>query len=596
MTRKFLVKVEKMRLLQGLEDGMEVRGEDRGEKVLAVQMRWKGAPRAGMVPFRRASRRRKDSSGERVAKPGAPVEWDDEFENLCCFSTVSGDDHVQNFGPWHVSFSLSYGESKEKMVVIGKASLNIAEMASNMESRVEKEVPIRLQVAGVARESTLLVFLSFAEIRDSQDSTGLVQNPIEVNGSANNGLLENEEERKNEQNHDEASVGQTDSDGNSETNSGNESRLSSSFGNRLDLVKKAPFFSWKRRRLSFKSEKIKTSEDENRNDIASTSAQNENVTKPTRTAYQSSTTSNWETRDLTSRDGSTKLRANVFFASFDQRSDKAAGGSACTALVAIIAHWLQSNQNMMPSRPEFDKLIIDGSSEWQKLCNNNAYVNDFPNKHFDLETILHADLRPIHVSREESYIGFFGPEKFESLKGAMSFDELWNEVETKADEHEPRIYIVSWNDHFFVLKADVNAYYIIDTLGERLFEGCEQAYILRFDESTSIHAKIKTQKVSAEEMAGQDTANSKEESEEIICSDRGCCKEYIKRFLAAIPLQELEQEEKKETVPYYSLHQRLQIEFNFTRSSSSSSSSPISSSATTSTSYLITDDECLDQL
>ncbi|KAK3043732.1 hypothetical protein RJ639_001928 [Escallonia herrerae] len=547
-----------MRLLRGLQDGMEDRGEDGREKVLAVQMRWKGAPRAGMVPFRRASRRRKDSSGERVARPGVPVEWDDEFENLCCFSTVSGDDHVQKFGPWHVSFSLSYGESKEKMAVIGKASLNIAEMASlniaemasMMESRVEKEVPIRLQVAGVARESTLLVFLSFAEIRDL---TGLVQKPIEVNGSASKN-----EERRNEQNHDEASLGQPDSDGNSETNLGNESRLSSSFGSRLDL--------------------------------------NENVTKPTKTAYQSSTTSNWETRDLTSRDGLTKLRANVFFASFDQRSDTAAGGSACTALVAVIAHWLQSNQNMMPSRPEFDKLIIDGSSEWQKLCNNDAYVNDFPNKHFDLETILHADLRPIHVSRRESYVGFFGPEKFESLKGGMSFDELWNEVETKADEHEPRIYIVSWNDHFFVLKADVNAYYIIDTLGERLFEGCEQAYILRFDKSTSIHAIIKTQKVSAEEMAGQDTDNSKEESVEIICSGRGCCKEYIKRFLAAIPLQELEQEEKKETVPYYSLHQCLQIEFNFTRSSSSSSSSPISSSATTSTSYLITDDECLDQL
>ncbi|KAK3040919.1 hypothetical protein RJ639_028793 [Escallonia herrerae] len=505
-----------MRLLRGLEDEMEDRGEDGGEKVLAVQMRWKGAPRAGMVPFRRASKRRKDSSGERVAEPGVPVEWDDEFENLCCFSTVSGDDRVQKFGPWHVSFSLSYGESKENMAVIGKASLNIAEivsdvesqairkvslsiseMALNMESRVEKEVPIRLQVAGVARESTLLLFLSFAEVRDSQDLTGLIQNPIE----------------------------------------------------------------------------------------------NENLTKPTKTAYQSSPTSNWETRDLTSRDGLTKLRTNAFFASFDQRSDKAAGGSACTALVAVIAHWLQSNQNMMPSRPEFDTLIIDGSSEWQKLCNNDAYVNDFPNKHFDLETILHADLRPIHVSRKESYIGFFSPEKFESLKGAMSFDELWNEVEAKADEHEqePRIYIVSWNDHFFVLKADANTYYIIDTLGERLFEGCEQAYILRFDESTSIHAKIKTQKVSTEEMAGQDTDNFREGSEEIICSGRGCCKEYIKRFLAAIPLQELELDEKKETVPYYSLHQRLQIEFNFTQSSSPSSSSPISSSATSSTSNLITD-------
>lgn len=135
-------------------------------------------------------------------------------------------------------------------------------------------------------------------------------------------------------------------------------------------------------------------------------------------------------------------------------------------------------------------------------------------------------------------MGFFSPEKFDSLTGVMSFDEIWdNEI-----SRSPGVYIVSWNDHFFVLKGDEDGYYIIDTLGERLVEGCDQAYILRFDHGSYL---------------------TESGSNEVICRGKECCKEFIKRFLAAIPLKELEMEEKKEAVPYYSLHHRLQIEFNF---------------------------------
>ena len=38
-----------------------------------------------------------------------------------------------------------------------------------------------------------------------------------------------------------------------------------------------------------------------------------------------------------------------------------------------------------------------------------------------------------------------------------------------------------------ILKVEADAYYIIDTLGERLYEGCNQAYILKFDSSTVIN-------------------------------------------------------------------------------------------------------------
>ncbi|GMP98482.1 hypothetical protein CsSME_00046350 [Camellia sinensis var. sinensis] len=75
-----------------------------------------------------------------------------------------------------------------------------------------------------------------------------------------------------------------------------------------------------------------------------------------------STTGPWEEKELVSIDGQAKLKANVFFASFDQCSDKAAGESACTALAAIIANWLQSNQDNTPTRAQFDRLIVEGSS------------------------------------------------------------------------------------------------------------------------------------------------------------------------------------------------------------------------------------------
>ncbi|KAL7258364.1 hypothetical protein ACSBR1_004481 [Camellia fascicularis] len=155
----------------------------------------------------------------------------------------------------------------------------------------------------------------------------------------------------------------------------------------------------------------------------------------------------------------------------------------------------------------------------------------------------------------------------------MSFDHIWDEIRKNAegDNDMPRIYIVRWNDHFFVMKVDVNAYYIIDTFDERLFKCCNQAYILRFEDSALMRGKVEKEAVSSDQA-----------SEDEICSGKECCREFMNRFLAAIPLRELESEENKEPVSYFALHQRLQIEFNFTTSLSLSSSSPASSTNSTS--------------
>ncbi|XP_011081558.1 uncharacterized protein LOC105164575 isoform X2 [Sesamum indicum] len=554
--RKFQVAVKPIKLEGLLEEG----GPDTTHKSVAIKIKWKGEPKflPLMPPFQ--SRPKKDASSERILNK--TVEWEEDkwFENTCCFSLVSNH-HDPKFGVWQVTFDVVY------------------------------------------------VLFNFVEIREHQDSAAMARTKsIQVKGSTGG---ENVKARRRSLSQEEVCLDESDESGSfAPTSLSNKSRTPSVSGTVLDTDKKEGWFSWKSRRFSFKraktkDEKTESCSIENKIDAdpqCSTSSsvdpfndsakQKDDPTKPCLgSEHQDNTAGTWEEKELTSRDGQAKLKASVFFASFDQRSDKAAGGSACTALVAVISHWLHSNSDSMPNRLEFDNLIMQGSSEWRKLCENVAYVNDFPNKHFDLETILRADICPISISNNKSFVGFFGAEAFESLKGAMSFDDIWKEISSNiaADDSAPRIYIVSWNDHFFVLKAEANAYYIIDTLGERLFEGCNQAYILRFDENAIMRKGAEKENADQSKTEASETENSEEdkEQEEILCSGKECCREFIKRFLAAIPLKELEEDEKKKAGSYFSLHHRLQIEFNYSCSSSlppSSTSSPLSSVTTTSSS------------
>ncbi|RWW84365.1 hypothetical protein BHE74_00007032 [Ensete ventricosum] len=310
----------------------------------------------------------------------------------------------------------------------------------------------------------------------------------------------------------------------------------------------------------------------------------------------------WELKELMSRDGHMKLATQVFFASIDQRSERAAGESACTALVAVVADWFQKNHHMMPIKSQFDSLIREGSLEWRNLCENQTFRERFPDKHFDLETVVQAKIRPLCVVPRKSFIGFFHPEDtdgnngddFEFLHGAMSFDGIWDEIsQARSDRssvESPQIYIVSWNDHFFVLKVEPDAYYIMDTLGERLYEGCHQAYILKFDESTTIHkipaeggetgsseATVSGTTAAAAAAAEEEEEEKEEEEEEapegnLLCRGKESCMEYIKNFLAAIPIRELQDDIRKGRPSSTPLHHRLQIEFHYTESSSTDAS------------------------
>ncbi|XP_010558249.1 PREDICTED: uncharacterized protein LOC104826960 [Tarenaya hassleriana] len=388
-------------------------------------------------------------------------------------------------------------------------------------------------------------------------------------------------------------------------------------------LSKKRMLSWKKRKLSFKSPKGKGEPllkkdcleeggddiDFDRRHLSSSDESFSEWYKSNDSAMKRSSNSefgdenfvvgSWETKEIASRDGIMKLTAQVFLGSIDQRSESAAGESACTALVAVISHWLQSNKGVMPTRSEFDSLIREGSTEWRNLCENEEYRERFPDKHFDLETVLLAGIRPLCVVPEKSFIGFFHPEKsgeeleeeeeetgLDFLHGVMSFDSIWEEIikqeqDSTTENDEPFVYIVSWNDHFFVLLINHDAYYIIDTLGERLYEGCNQAYILKFDKDAEIQrlppAIDTTTTTTTPSNPKPDVKNEPESASpeepkqsEVICRGKESCREYIKSFLAAIPIRQLKADMKKGLVS--SFHHRLQIEIHRTMAESSDSS------------------------
>ncbi|KAI5355112.1 hypothetical protein L3X38_008007 [Prunus dulcis] len=625
-TKRFHVKVNQIKL-EGFDYNGKVVGDEKQRVGVVVEVKWKGS----QAPFygRRSSRHQKNYTSHRFLSRGHEVvEWDDEFQSLCSFGWKQGG----AFSPWDLTFTLLHGESAilKGMVVLGKVSLNLAEMASKMESQIQRKLSVTLKMEGMnPREATLLVCLSFSEVRNSHDSAGLGQDSARLGqDSADSdkdrllrGVSYSRSFRKTSNNErkghgdrvmtssdwDESSL-LSDSEGSSPENELSSNGVSAELSSKPELGSspsclirfdsgQKSWFLRKRKWLSGKPPRRRKvepyAEKTSKANALQISADNnlgDSIQKSDTTVEYSSNhqhgdciTSRWELKEVFSRDGLAKLKTNVFFASFDQRSEKAAGESACTALVAVIAHWLHSNQDLMPTISKFDSLITEGSTEWQKLCSNETYINLFPNKHFDLETVLEADVRPLDVLPDKSFIGFFSPEKFECLKGLMSFDEIWDEINRNTMLDKPRIYIVSWNDHFFVLKVEGDAYYIMDSLGERLFEGCNQAYILKFDDSSIMYGKAEA---GSEDIAGSES--NKEESLEELCSGKECCRQFIKRFLAAIPLGELEEEEKKGTVSTLPLHRRLQIEFHYTSSSSSSSTL---SSATSSTYSLFSGEE-----
>ncbi|RZR79121.1 hypothetical protein BHM03_00004729 [Ensete ventricosum] len=639
LSKKFRVRLV-LRRVEGVSGGDEAAGT--GRKV-AVEVRWKG-PKLALSSLRRTARRNR--TREEEVGDGGVVELNEEFGTVC---TLTGSHKESSFQPWEITFivlnlALSILESRSSQFssdMIRRRSLTAPLSPPFGDVLPSEKDELSALKAGLRRVKILTEFVSTLKSKKTcQDDDG-----SEGKCSARSDDAEyiypsdldspDDELGEVEDTEEDSSMRKSFSYGTlqSVNNIGNGTRIDNrvfedwvSYNHRrsdvgrshvlfipdLSLLKRS-ILPWKKRKLSFRSPKpkgeplLKKAYEEGGDDIdydrRQLSSSDESVAgrregEDDSTLNRSSVSNfgddyfvigNWETKELVNRDGHMKLVTQVFFASIDQRSERAGGESACTALVAVIADWFHRNQHMMPIKSQFDSLIRQGSLEWRNLCENRAYQEHFPDKHFDLETVLGAKkIGPISVVPSKSFIGFFHPDSssgFDFLRGAMSFDSIWDEISRRSEEcssdGRPLLYIVSWNDHFFVLKVEHDAYYILDTLGERLSEGCQQAYILKFDDSTSIHkvpSDSKTVNGEATAVGNSGAGNLNQEKEgNLVCRGKESCKEYIKSFLAAIPIRELQADINQGRVSSTPLHHRLQIEFHYTESSDELSLSNLSS-------------------
>ncbi|XP_024046416.1 uncharacterized protein LOC112100811 [Citrus clementina] len=183
------------------------------------------------------------------------------------------------------------------------------------------------------------------------------------------------------------------------------------------------------------------------------------------------------------------------------------------------------------------------SFDWRNLCENEEYIHWFPDKHFDLETVLEAQNCPLFVVPKKSFVVFFHPEGLELGRD----HSLWKLTT------------------------------FIDTSGERLYQGCNQAYIPKFDNDATIKRLPKDTKSSEENNSKASDkaapgANPFEGTSVVYRVEEGTvyrgnvsCNEYIKSFLAAIPVRELHTDIRKGLMASTPLHHRLQLEFHYTR-------------------------------
>ncbi|KAM6544883.1 hypothetical protein CsatB_025619 [Cannabis sativa] len=253
----------------------------------------------------------------------------------------------------------------------------------------------------------------------------------------------------------------------------------------------------------------------------------------------------WSLLELFSHNKEAMLKVKVLFASF------ASGEDACSVIAVLISHWLHCNPNLIPTRLQFESLIIQGSSEWRVLCSTEtSYCG-----HFDIETVVNTGIRPLSICAHKSIMGIVGVEKFEPLKDLFSLDEMWETI-TKNLTTEPRVFIVGWDDHFFVLKLELHACYIFDSFGARLFRGCNKAYVLKFDESSVIFGS---------------------DQKTVLCAGKECCKEFMKKFFTNSVVMVLKKEYEKGCIQLPHLYEKLQVNMSYmclnTISSSISSSS-----------------------
>ncbi|MQM16345.1 hypothetical protein Taro_049301 [Colocasia esculenta] len=603
-----------------------------GSSSAMVQVQWSGGGRR--PAFIRAVEKNYTAL-QRVRSDGA-VSWWEGFRHECKLK-MAADAH-KGFKSWIVKLEIhGFGEISKyySSSILGKTQLDVSAFAALGEERSMISVPVRCSARGFSAEAELRVALEFSDARTTRAAA-----PSTIARVLSLRRLSRPRDRADTSSANRPvhpSAAGSPSEDETELNNGKAVAggfpLVKGFGRRLEngqekkMERRRPhgtrhlsrtqsfgkFLSWTKGKLGSRSARYRKEGpllyEEFRNGGADdtdhyrraepTAACSSNSTPPAHEHDQvlgfeeegQFEIGSWEERTVASRDSRLELVTQVFLASIDQRSEKAAGESACSVLAAVIADWLHRNRRSLPLRCQFDELVRDGSSEWRRLCADEARMEQFSDRHFDLDTVLGAKVRPLAVVTGMSYVGFLGIETspdqagFGCLDGAMSFDAVWEEL-LCAEAGEERVYIAGWNDHFFVLKVEEEAVYLVDTLGERLFEGCNQAYILKFDRESKVYKTSEEEEpisTTAASMEGgaqeqRSTSGSPAQQEEgreeevggrsvgkhMVCEGLGACKEFIKGFLAGVPLRELRGDMERGLVEETQLHRLLQIEFHYT--------------------------------
>ncbi|KAF2287434.1 hypothetical protein GH714_039889 [Hevea brasiliensis] len=594
-------------VLEGGED------KEKNSGKLTVEIRWKG-PKFALSSLRRTVKRNFTKEVEVFGKENGVVEWDEEFQSLCTLSPQK-ENVFHPWEIAFTVFNGTNQGPKNKVPAVGTAMLNLAEYASTAEQKeLELSLPLLLPAGAAEPRPLLLISLSLLELRTVPEATEPLQRAIvPVSSPPQSGETVSTEKdelsaikaglrkvkifteyvstrraKKACREEEEVKAGESD-----EIKEDSTIRKSFSYGtlayanyaggsfyfdmrkngededwvyysNRKsdvgcshfeDLTQtsepsllqssKRSILSWRKRKLSFRSPKAKGEPllkkaygeeggddiDFDRRQLSSDDAgalgshkadEDSSVNRSSVSDFgdDNFAVGSWESKEIISRDGHMMLQT-------------------------------ENNHDIMPIKSQFDSLIREGSLEWRNLCENETYKEQFPDKHFDLETVLQAKIRSLSVVPRKSFIGFFHPDgmdegRFDFLQGAMSFDNIWDEISGTGSGNPnndgPQVYIVSWNDHFFILKVEPEAYYIIDTLGERLYEGCNQAYILKFDSNTVIRKLPNVAQPSDEKTMGDQP-------------------------IVAVDVEPKNQQAdiKKGLMALTPLHHRLQIEFHYTQ-------------------------------
>ncbi|KAJ0705005.1 putative NT-type C2 domain-containing protein [Helianthus annuus] len=543
----------------------------------------------------------KDYTSKQRINPDGRVSWNEDFEQSCSLDVNS-----RSPRSWKIELEV-HGidvESNPKSDILAKVKIDVTELTSHSEKSVK--LPVNCRIGGVTHEAILKVKLEVIEVEKNHTKnivhpispTHLLPSFLSCVSFQNQNQTRNKMEMESSQSETEEETDQSyqriktidliRSQSLHETiiykNQGKEQATSYEV---LEKTKLTRLLSWNLRKKPKDAPLLNKANGEGGDDIDNARRTLLSYLKPRKDRVKSGIkdgefmdsarfeVGKWEKRTIKSRDGKLELQTEIFLATIDQRSEKALGGGACTVIATLITDWLYTNPNTLPLKCELDKLIRDGSREWRSLCEEEIHKGKFLDQHFDLDTVIQAKIRPLEVVSEKSYVGFFKLENvndLDVLQDAMSFDTIWDEIQNGESSSEG-VYIVSWNDHFFVLKKERNEIYIIDTLGERLAEGCDKAYILKFNEDSmvfNVQPQLKTSKVETEGVdnhasviKNEEQEKEKENSPEFACKGTSCCKEFIKGFLAAIPLGELQSNVEKGINGNAPLHQLLQIEFHY---------------------------------